>query len=157
RMAVSLSRPTPRTLLATPLNGIPLLKTRRTNTFSYVFGMRAVGTLRELILQIPLRGSHQYGRDARSHQMKTIFTFLCILLTAPFITAQATSSKTAAPISNWVGMTASGAQLRVIIHSGSACPEARADGKRIPLVLRAEPEHASPDFPATCQAMLPAV
>lgn len=85
--------------------------------------------------------------------MKTILTLASIALAVPLLVAQSTPSSQ--PISSWVQMTAAGAQLRVIVPNGSACPVARIHGKPLPLALRAEPEHASPDFPATCQVTLP--
>lgn len=87
--------------------------------------------------------------------MKILFTLTTAITLSPLLSSQAASAKNVeSPIFSWVQMTDEGSQLRVVVPAGSSCPQARADGKPLHLVLRAEPEHASSDFPATCQATL---
>lgn len=55
----------------------------------------------------------------------------------------------------WVQMVTGGAELRVIVKRGAACPVARADARALRLARRPAPVSPLADFPDTCQARLP--
>lgn len=90
-----------------------------------------------------LDGGPPSGFDALMIRPSVLAAAVSLLAVAPAL---------AEPDSAWVQMTGQGAEVRAVAGAGG-CPEAKVDGKPMPMGVRAP---ASAEFPAVCALALPA-
>lgn len=82
---------------------------------------------------------------------------LALLFGCCFASSVLAQSTSVAGVKNvWVEVVAGGAEVRAIVEAGAACPVAKVDGRKLPLMKREESAKNEGGFLPLCEAALPA-